>query len=260
MPDGITYPEPALVGGRMPAEIAKAIVQIMSGVKRLGKDDTNPHERYKFTSIDAFLEMTGRLCAEAGLAILADEDQYEIFERQGRNGTQAWLRVTYRFTLIHESGAMWDKSPRRTVTVLMNGPQAWGSAQSYCLKQFMRSMFQIPCGDAEDADFQPAEPMGGSQVRQTPQDAPKPKPQPAPAPEAKANPDASGEAEPDNDYVILRGIIHDARRAKTPQVRENVLRDRGSRISEILERRPDLQARWLTALDQINKQHLVAAE
>jgi hypothetical protein len=33
------------------------------------------------------------------------------------------------------------------------GAQAFGSAQSYALKQFMRSLFQIPTGDKEDADF-----------------------------------------------------------------------------------------------------------
>jgi hypothetical protein len=33
------------------------------------------------------------------------------------------------------------------------GAQAFGAAQSYSLKQFMRSLFQMATGDKEDADF-----------------------------------------------------------------------------------------------------------
>jgi len=38
------------------------------------------------------------------------------------------------------------------VMVPANGAQAAGSAQSYALKQFMRGLFLIPTGDADDPD------------------------------------------------------------------------------------------------------------
>ena len=41
------------------------------------------------------------------------------------------------------------------------GAQAFGAAQSYALKQFMRSLFQIPTGDREDADFGAPERLPG---------------------------------------------------------------------------------------------------
>jgi hypothetical protein len=140
----------------------------------------------------------------------------------------------------------------------IDGPQTTGGTQSYALKQFLRSLFQIPTGDRDDADFTPKEDMP-AQTRQLVQDAPRPKAAPASASEAKANPDASGEAAQDKDRIILGGIVADLRRARTAHGRDEILMERGQRVSEILARRPDLQVRWLTALDEINKRHLLAA-
>jgi hypothetical protein len=42
---------------------------------------------------------------------------------------------------------------RRHVDVPRNGPQAFGAAQSYVLKQFFRAQFQIATGEADDPDF-----------------------------------------------------------------------------------------------------------
>jgi hypothetical protein len=53
--------------------------------------------------------------------------------------------------------------------------------------------------------------------------------------------------------------VADLRRARTAHGRDEILMERGQRVSEILARRPDLQVRWLTALDEINKRHLLAA-
>jgi hypothetical protein len=56
----------------------------------------------------------------------------------------------------------------------IDGPQTTGGTQSYALKQFLRSLFQIPTGDRDDADFTPKEDMP-AQTRQPVQDAPRPK-------------------------------------------------------------------------------------
>jgi hypothetical protein len=48
---------------------------------------------------------------------------------------------------------------RRTVLQQIAGPQTTGGTQSYALKMFMRSLFQVPTGDMDDSDYQPKEPM-----------------------------------------------------------------------------------------------------
>ena len=144
----------AIPAAKMPAEIAKAIVKVMGGIKKLGKTERNQFDKYDFVSIDKFLEQVNPLCAEAGLIILQDEIKREVLP--GKNNTP-WLHFDFEFWLAHETGAFWDKPLHRGVMVPANGAQAFGSAQSYALKQFQRSLFQIPTGDKDDADYGKAE-------------------------------------------------------------------------------------------------------
>src|SRR5688500_17369809 len=57
-------------GTRIPAEIAQAIGQVMTGIKSLPKSEHNGHAGYNFASIDAFLSAVGPLCSAAGLIVL----------------------------------------------------------------------------------------------------------------------------------------------------------------------------------------------
>ena len=155
-------------GTRLPPEIAKAIGDVMAQVKALPKGEYNSHSGYNFASIDDFLAFVGPLCSTAGLIVLQDEDSAEVFDRGGKG----WLRVTYSFTLAHTSGAVAERPIRRTVLQPVAGPQTTGSSQSYALKQFLRSLFQIPTGDRDDADYQPKAdmPAADPQARRKPQD------------------------------------------------------------------------------------------
>jgi len=85
------------------------------------------------------------LCVEAGLLIVPDEERCEIVGE--------WLVLKFSFMLSLKDGETWDHRPTRTVMVTSKmGAQAFGAAQSYALKQFMRGIFQIATGDGEDGD------------------------------------------------------------------------------------------------------------
>jgi hypothetical protein len=124
----------------------------MAAVKKLGRSAENTHGGYKFASIDDFLEAMNPLCAEAGLFFLLNETETEVVVYESREKRSASLRIRYEITICHSSGAAMS-GITRNVTVIASGAQAYGSAQSYVLKQFMRSLFQIPTGDADDQDF-----------------------------------------------------------------------------------------------------------
>lgn len=144
-----------------PAEIAKAVVAVMRNVKKLGKDGRNEHGRYNFTSVDAFYEAVGPLCADAGLFVLVSEIEREVSAApSGRDNERASrsLRVVYDISLIHESGAVYS-GIEREVTVVASGPQSYASAQSFVTKYFLRNLFQVPTGDKDDADLQEATPL-----------------------------------------------------------------------------------------------------
>ena len=142
----------------IPPKVAAAIGAVMKAVPKLEKGEKNTHGSYNFASIDDFLEAVRPLCAENGLIIIQDEAGFNLREGADKNGKIVrWLLINFQFTLAHTSGETWAHRPRRTIMVnAAMGAQAFGAAQSYALKQFQRSLFQIATGEkGEDADSHP---------------------------------------------------------------------------------------------------------
>ena len=134
----------------MPQKVATAIAEVMEEIPKLAKGEKNTHGNYNFASIDDFLEAVRPLCARRGLIIVQDEESFETKDIGGK----PWLFMQFRFTLAHSSGETWAHRPARSIMVnAAMGAQAFGAAQSYALKQFMRSLFQIATGEKDDADF-----------------------------------------------------------------------------------------------------------
>ena len=154
----------------MPVDkIIAAITKAMGAIKPVAKDSRNTEQKYDFASIDNFLALVNPICADAGLIFHMEEIAIEALERQGKYNLTSWLSFKFAITVMHVSG---QSLPPvfRTVEVIRTGAQSAGSAQSYALKQFLRSLFLIPTGDNDDADF--AEKGDGPvvQQRQLPRD------------------------------------------------------------------------------------------
>ncbi len=138
----------------MPELIATSVNTVMRGVRTLLKTERNRDGDYRFASIDGFLEALNPLCAKAGLIIIQNELDARLVHNGVDNQDRSWLWATFEFYLVHTSGAMWGPV-NRSVMVDADGAQAFGAAQSYALKQFMRSLFQVPTGEKDDADHRP---------------------------------------------------------------------------------------------------------
>lgn len=156
-------------------QILPAISKAMGAVKRIGKEGKNTHDNYNFASIDAFLEALNPICAEAGLIFHMQETDTEDFIRKGKYGDTSWIKVGFDITVMHVSGQALPPV-RRSVEVVRSGAQAYGSAQSYALKQFLRSLLLVPTGDKDDADYQATGEgeVVKAETRQKTQPAPKP--------------------------------------------------------------------------------------
>lgn len=129
-----------------------AVAAAMGEVKRIAKDNRNSEQKYDFASIDDFMAMVGPICAKHGLVTVIDERGVEFAEKQGKFGATQWVRLTYAITTFHVGG---DQLPTvtRHVEVIRSGPQSYGAAQSYVLKQYYRGLLAIPTGDGDDPDF-----------------------------------------------------------------------------------------------------------
>ena len=137
----------------MPPEIAKAIIEVTKKLGILEKDNENAHNHYKYASIDDFISLVRKDCAEQGLAIIPDEAREpELKDMKSSTGKEiAMWNARFAFYLIHEKGSIYGPI-YKTVMVIASGAQAAGSAQSYALKQLLRGLFLIPTGDADDPD------------------------------------------------------------------------------------------------------------
>ncbi len=133
------------------SKISDAIAAVMADIKRLEKGDKNAHGGYKFASIDDFLDLTRPLCAKHKLAVFQDEVSCEVIETRTSKGPQQTLFMRFAFKL--ECGDETRGPHHRSIMVPASmGSQAFGSAQSYALKQYLRATLQIATGDTDDID------------------------------------------------------------------------------------------------------------
>lgn len=132
----------------MPKNIALAINEVCRNAVKLNKTNKNNYQDYNFASIDDFLEVYGSTIAEAGISIIMDEVQSRTESKV--------LEIVFNFIIVHKDGDMWQHPLRRSIRVQSSsGSQAYGIAQSYCLKQFLRGIFMIPTGESKNAKPEP---------------------------------------------------------------------------------------------------------
>lgn len=139
------------------ADIHSGIIAVMSSLGTLDKANENKFDKYDYASIDDFIHFVRGNCFRAGIYIEQDEAEAKLVDVAKKDGKpMAMWWATFAFTVRHIGGTAVGPI-RRSVMVQANGAQAAGSAQSYALKQFMRSMFLIPTGDADDPDKEKTE-------------------------------------------------------------------------------------------------------
>jgi hypothetical protein len=140
------------------ATIFEAIASTARDVRVIGKSDRNKFDGYDFASIDKFLMLVNPIASKNGLFPIISQRYVEFYENvNAKGGKSVWARFFFDVTLYHSSGQTLGPV-NMMVCVPMNGAQTSGSAQSYALKQFLRSTLMIPTGDKDDADLSATEP------------------------------------------------------------------------------------------------------
>lgn len=231
---------PAIPFARMPKEIAKGIIEVKKHVKKLGYDEENRHNNYDYVSIDKFLDVIGRLEAEAGIFCLLDETSVEVRAHASGDRVSSWLHVEYDVYLGHESGTMFGPLHRKII-VVASGAQAFGSAQSYLLKQFQRALYSVPTGEKDaDADAQP-----GIPANRTPPPAQRPQETRAAAPKTEEPQKA---AEPPKAPTGMSADERDTHNKTYNDIRKAIAATRSSHDIRKLKIDTDTQIRSLEAV------------
>jgi hypothetical protein len=152
----------------------KAVTAVMAEVHSLKKDEKNDHGKYNYVSVDSFKNLVRPLMAKHGLSLSMTEVEFGLETLQNRNGPSVNAKITYQFTLRHESGA--EDDPERTTIILpLTGAQTAGAAKSYAIKEYLKGRFLVSTGDKDlivggaDADaYAPQEFTGKERI--TPHD------------------------------------------------------------------------------------------
>jgi hypothetical protein len=140
----------------IPASIVHAIAAVMSTMESVKKSNKNQHGGYNYSSTDDIYAAITKKMGELHFIILClEEAPPEIKTLTSKDGKSVqWMRISHLFVLATEKDTWTDTRCRRTLTLRVDGPQAFQAAQSYNEKTFLRSIFKIPTGDL-DLDSMP---------------------------------------------------------------------------------------------------------
>lgn len=147
-------------------DVNAGVLAVMAALGTLAKERTGKGVNYSFASIDDFLSFVRVHCFEAGIFIEQDEIEARMVDvAKGDGKMMAMWWAQYAFTVRHVGGTSIGPM-RRSVMVQAFGAQSCGAAMAYALKQFMRSLFLIPTGEA-DPDETKTEISAGGGARET---------------------------------------------------------------------------------------------
>lgn len=139
----------------IPASIVQAICKVQTTLEAVKKSQRNAHGGYNFASTDDIYAALTRKMGEVGLSCLSLEDRCEIKRMEGKDGKPVqWAHMEFSFVLATAQATWSDPRAKRTLYLLVTGPQTFQAAQSYAEKAFLRSMFKLATGDM-DLDSMP---------------------------------------------------------------------------------------------------------
>jgi ERF superfamily len=197
--DTLLADRPVQAAPQYPAEIVKAISQIMATPLYIQKTGRNEHFGYRFAKVGDVLDMLQPKLAKAGLVIFQSEEDRSLI------GDGAVLCVKYRFTLAHTSSAVWPESFFHTGMSAARHPKggwddkACNKCHTAARKYFLLALFQVPTGEdyrepLNDGDADEHGPVPAPQEAPPVQHAPPPAPavetRPEPPRKAKISPQA----------------------------------------------------------------------
>ena len=134
------------------SKIAAAISSVMGEIGIIAKDGVNQFHRYRYAQMQDILQQLTPLLAKHGLMIVQTEVGRAMFDDDRA------VSVQYRFTIAHSSGEIWPEHPLQTGLSRCRDSKggfddkALNKCHTAARKYFLLALFQIPTGDADDAD------------------------------------------------------------------------------------------------------------
>jgi len=139
----------------IPKSIVRAVCKVQATVEAVSKSQFNKQGGYKFASADDIYAAIARKFGEVGLMIYPLElsqpeiKRVEKTDRDGELKVSQWGQFHFGYVLATEEDTWFDTRSSRTILIQILGPQTFNAAESYCQKQYLRSLLKLPTGDMD---------------------------------------------------------------------------------------------------------------
>lgn len=138
-----------LANTKSPA-IYPALIKANKAIGAIAKNNANQQQHFMFRGVDDVYNELHPILAECGIVIIPEVVNYEVSERQARNGVLLYTRATILHHFTAEDGS--HVTTKVVGEAMDSGDKGMNKAMSIALKYALFQLFTIPTKEDKDPD------------------------------------------------------------------------------------------------------------
>lgn len=130
--------------------IYPALIKANKAIGAIAKNNANQQQHFMFRGVDDVYNELHPILAECGIVIIPEVVNYEVSERQARNGVLLYTRATILHHFTAEDGS--HVTTKVVGEAMDSGDKGMNKAMSIALKYALFQIFTIPTKEDKDPD------------------------------------------------------------------------------------------------------------
>ena len=130
--------------------IYPALIKANKAIGAIAKNNANQQQHFMFRGVDDVYNELHPILADCGIVIIPEVVNYEVSERQARNGILLYTRATILHHFTAEDGS--HVTTKVVGEAMDSGDKGMNKAMSIALKYALFQLFTIPTKEDKDPD------------------------------------------------------------------------------------------------------------
>ena len=130
--------------------IYPALIKANKAIGAIAKNNANQQQHFMFRGVDDVYNELHPILADCGIVIIPEVVNYEVSERQARNGVLLYTRATILHHFTAEDGS--HVTTKVVGEAMDSGDKGMNKAMSIALKYALFQLFTIPTKEDKDPD------------------------------------------------------------------------------------------------------------
>lgn len=130
--------------------IYPALIKANKAIGAIAKNNANQQQNFMFRGVDDVYNELHPILADCGIVIIPEVVNYEVSERQARNGVLLYTRATILHHFTAEDGS--HVTTKVVGEAMDSGDKGMNKAMSIALKYALFQLFTIPTKEDKDPD------------------------------------------------------------------------------------------------------------